>query len=155
IGDELHECFARLDILFDLGRIGGMELAGGARTPDLNAGVGEALPNFPTLRLAEAWLDAVFVRRSQFDRRKADLLAYLEDGGNIPVGSDIVSHDAKPVVQRRLVTSLSQRRSGSRNAGGSQAACSLQETAAIDGSHAKRPSVYGQPRLSFSRAKSG
>src|SRR5216684_457404 len=129
-----------------------MKLTRGTRTPDLNPGIGKVPPTFVSLLFTEAWLDTVFVRRSQFDRGKTDLFAYFEDGRNVPMGGDIVGHDSKPIFQRRLVISFSQSRSGSRNASGGHAARGLQETAAIDSGHVKISSVQN-PAGEFIDAK--
>src|SRR5205823_387673 len=83
VGDQFDKALARLDVLFDFGRIGGVEFTGRSASPDVDARVGKALPDFLALRFGKGWFDTVLVARAQLHGRQADTLADFEDGRNI------------------------------------------------------------------------
>ncbi len=90
---QVHEGLARLDVLFDDGRVGGMELANRAAAPDFKAHVGTALADVFALVLAQRGLDAVLVRGAKLDRAQADFLAHLADRVEIPGRGNVVGDD--------------------------------------------------------------
>src|SRR5262249_38983078 len=118
--------------------VGRVELAGGAAAPDVDAGVGEALADLLALVAAQRRLDAVLVGGAQLDGGKADALAHLEDGGHVPLLGDVVGDDAEaePGGVGFALAGFGGGGVGG-EPGGGEGAGGLQETAAVDGGHAR------------------
>src|SRR5437667_12468682 len=79
-----------------------MELTDRAAAPDIDPRVRKALSHFLALFGGQRWLNAVLVRRSQFDRRRPDILANLQNRRHIPGRRDVVGHDAESKLERLI-----------------------------------------------------
>ena len=111
---ELKEALAVFDILAHHTRRRRVELGDGAKTEKSDFTACKLLSDLGPLFTGEPRLDPMPVGRPQFNGFKAGLLAVPDDGGNIPVLSQVVGDQTQPGgwPRRGLGQRLTRRQAG-------------------------------------------